>query len=147
MLKALSTSRSRTLTFVLLAICCVLAIGAIVVGISDNPPGIFLAYGAVTAFILAFVHPWRTAKQFRLFLYASVLSLVIFGILHNVFEGVANTIEDMGTLQILLQGLGVTAFLIAVLICHPAILIGTVGSIVMFIRNRHQQNQDNEAVS
>ena len=57
MLEALSTPRNRTLTFVFLAICCASAIAAVVVGISDNPPGILLAFGAATALILAFVHP------------------------------------------------------------------------------------------
>jgi hypothetical protein len=147
MLKALSTPRNRTLTFVFLAICCASAIAAILIGISDNPPGIFLAFGAATSFILAFVHPWRTTKQFGLFLFASVLGLVILGVLHNVFEGVASTMEGMDTLKILLQGLGVTAFLIAVLICPPAILVGTVGSIVMFIRNRRQTNQDTDTIT
>jgi hypothetical protein len=130
-----------------MAICGVSAIGAIFVGISDNPPGIFLAYGAATAFILAFVHPWRTAKQFRLLLYASVLGLVIFVILHNVFEGVASTIEGIDTLQFLFQGLGVIAFFIAVLICPPAILVGAIGSTVMFFRNRRQKNRDADPVS
>jgi hypothetical protein len=147
MLEALSNPRNRTLTFVFLAICCASATVAIIVGISDNPPGIFLAFGAATAFVLAFVHPWRTAKKFRLLLYASVLSFVILGILHNVFEGVASTIEGAGALQILLQGLGVTAFLIAVLICPPAILVGVVGSIVMFIRNRRRPTQGTDTVS
>jgi len=147
MIKALSTPRNRILTFVLLAICVVSAIIAIIVGISDNPPGIFLAYGAATAFIMAFVHPWRTAKPFRLLLYASVLSLVIFGILHNVFEGFASVAEVTGTLQTLLQVLGVTAFFIAILICPPAILIGAIGSIVMSIRNRQQRTQDTDTVS
>jgi hypothetical protein len=147
MLEALSTTRNRTLTFVLLAICCASVIVALVVGISDNPPGIFFAFSAATAFILAFVHPWRTAKQFRLLLYASVFSLVIFGILHNVFEGVASTIEGAGLLQTLLQGLGVMAFLVAVLICPPAFLVGAIGSIIMFIRNRRRSTQGTDTVS
>ena len=136
MLEALSTPRNRTLTFVFLAICCASATAAVVVGISDNPPGILLAFGAATALILAFVHPWRTAKQFGLFLCASVGCFVMFGILHNVFEGVAGEVAGMRALQVLLQGLGVAAFLLAVLICPPAILVGAVGSVVMFIRNR-----------
>jgi len=147
MLEALSTPRNRTLTFVFLAICCASATAAIVVGISDNPPGILLAFGAATALVLAFVHPWRNAKQFRLLLYASVLGLVIFGILHNVFEAVANKAASAGALQSLLQGLGVAAFLLAVLICPPAILVGAVGSVVMFIRNRRRPTQGHDAAA
>jgi hypothetical protein len=124
--------------FVFLAICCASAIAAIVVGISDNPPGIVLAFGAAAAFILAFVHPWRTARQFRRLLYASLVGLVIFVILHNVFEAVASKAASAGALASLLQGLGVAAFLLAVLICPPAILVGVVGLVVVFIRNRRR---------
>ncbi len=147
MLEALSNPRNRTLTFVFLAICCASATAAVVVGISDNPPGILLAFGAATALVLAFVHPWRTAKQFRLFLYASVLGLVMFAILHNVFEAVAGKAASAGALQILLQGLGVAAFLLAVLICPPAILVGAVGSVVMFIRNRRRPTQGRDTAA
>jgi hypothetical protein len=147
MLEALSTPRNRTLTFVFLAICCASATAAVVVGISDNPPGILLAFGAATALILAFVHSWRTAKQFRLFLYASVLGLVIFGILHNVFEALASKAASAGALQSLLQGLGVAAFFLALLICPPAILVGAVGSVVMFIRNRRRPTQGRDTVA
>jgi len=147
MLDALRTSRNRTLTFILLAIFFALAASALVVGISDNPPGIALAFGAATALVLAFVHPWRTAKQFGLFLIASILGFVVFGILHNVFHGVAGEVESVRTLQILLQGLGVAAFLIAVLICPPAILVGAIGSVIMFIRNRRRPTRGPSAAA
>lgn len=134
--EALSTPRNLTLTLVFLAICCAFAAAAVVVGISDNPPGILLAFGAAAALVLAFVHPWRTAKKFVLFSCASVLGFVIFAILHNVFYALASRAASVGVLQSLLQGLDVAAFLLAVLICPPAILVGAVGSVVMFIRNR-----------
>lgn len=142
MLEALSTPRNRRLTSVFLAVCCAAAAAAAVVGISDNPPGITLAFAAATALVLAFVHPWRAAKRFGLLLGASVLALVVLAILHNVFEGVAGELTDAGVLRSLLQGLGVVAFLLAVLICPPAILVGAVGSVVMFVRNRRRPEQD-----
>jgi len=147
MIDALSTPRNKIRTLIFLVICGLLAIAAAAVGISDNPPGILLAFLAATALVLAFVHPWRTAKQFRLFLYASVLGLVMFAILHNVFEAVASMAASAGALQILLQGLGVAAFLLAVLICPPAILVGAVGSVVMFIRNRRRPTQGRDTVA
>lgn len=147
MFEALSTSRNRTLAFILLAISCALAVSALAVGISDNPPGIALAFGAATALVLAFVHPWRTAKQFGLFLIASILGFVVFGILHNVFHGVAGEVGSARTLQILLQGLGVAAFLIAVLICPPAIVVGVVGWVAMLIRNRRRPTRGPDTVA
>jgi hypothetical protein len=138
MIEALSTPHNRILTIVFLAICCASATSAVVVGISDNPPGILLAFGAAVALVLAFVHPWRTVKQFRRLLYAALLGLVIFAILHNLFEVLAGKLAGAGVFQSMLQGIGVAAFLLAILICPPAIVVGAVGSLVMFIRNRHQ---------
>ncbi len=147
MLEALSTHRNRTLTFTFLAICCASATAAVVVGISDNPPGILLAFGAATALVLAFVHPWRTVKQFRGLLYASIISLPLLAILHNVFEAIASKSASAGVLQSLLQGLGVAAFVLVTLICPPAVLVGAVGSVVMFIRNRNQPVQGHDTVA
>ena len=124
--------------FFLLVICGLLAIAAAVVGIDDNPPGILLAYLAATAFVLAFVHPWRTARKFVYLLLASVLGLVLFIILNNVFAAVAHNPTTAGALQILLQGLAVAAFFLATLICPAAFIVGAVGSVAMFIRSRSQ---------
>lgn len=138
MTDSFSTPRNRTRTFILLAICGLLAISAWVVGIDDNPPGILLAYLAAIAFVLAFVHPWRTAKQFRRLLYASVLGLVLFIVLNNIFAAVAHSSATAGTLQYLLQGLAVGAFFLGTLIFPAAFMVGAVGSVAMFIRGRRQ---------
>ena len=141
MLEALSTPHNRTVTFVFLAACCASAIAAVAAGVSDNPPGILLALLAAAAFVLAFVHPWRTARKFRFLLYASGLSFAFFVILHNVFEAVASKLAKAGALHSLVEGLGVAAFLLAVLVCPPAFLVGAVGSAAMFIRNRRRPAQ------
>jgi hypothetical protein len=147
MLEALSTPRNRTVMLVFLGVSCACAIGAAVVGVSDNPPGILLAFLAATAFILAFVHPWRNSKQFRYLFYASGLGFIVFGVLHNVLEVVAEKFVSSGLLHGLLhgllQGLSVTFFLAAILICPPGLLVGAVGSVVMFIRNRRRRAPGN----
>ena len=138
MIEVLSTPHNRILTIVFLAIGCASATSAVVVGISDNPPGILLAFGAAAAFVIAFVHPWRTVKQFRRLLYVALLGLVIFAILHTLFEAIAAKFTGAGVFQNILQGIGVATFLIAVLICPPAIVVGAIGMLVMFIRNRRR---------
>jgi hypothetical protein len=144
-LEALSTPHNRILMLIFLAVCCVAGIAAGVVGISDNPPGILLAFLAATSFVLAFVHPWRTAEQFWRLLYASALGIVIFAILHNLCEALASKLAAAGAFQIVLEGISVAAFLLAVLVCPPAIVVGTVGSIVMFIRHRRRKRGDSAA--
>lgn len=136
-MQALATPRDRTRTLIFLAICGAAAIAAALVGISDNPPGIFLALAAAVAFVLAFVHPWRTAKQFGRLLLASVLGLPLFVILHNVFEALAGMAEDIAILHGLLDGLGGAAFMLATLVCPAAFLVSVV-ALVVLIRNRRR---------
>jgi len=133
MIAALSTPRNRTVSIIFFAIGIVLATSAMIIGINDNPPGIFMAFGAVAALILAIIHPWRTARHYLRFLIAGIVAFVLFAILHNVFYGLAEITEDQSILQKALQVLDVTSFLIAVLICPPAIVIGAVGSIAVLI--------------
>jgi hypothetical protein len=137
MIEALSTRHNRIVTIVFLVIAGILAIAAGIVGISDNPPGILLAYGAAAALVLAFVHPWRTSRQFRYFFYISFVGFALLVVVHNVFEVVAGRMAGPGFVVAALQGIQVAAFLIAILICPPAIFIGAVGAVVMAIRNRH----------
>jgi len=138
MIEALSTSRNRRMTVVFLAIAAVLAAAAGVVGISDNPPGILLAYGAAAALILAFVHPWRASRQFRYFFYMSFVGFALLVVVHNVFEVVAGRMGGPGFVVAILQGIQVAAFLVAVLICPAALVIGAGGAVVMWIRNRRR---------
>jgi hypothetical protein len=131
MLEAVSTPHNRTIFLVLLAICVLLGACAALVGIDDNPPGIFLAFGAAAALVLALVHPWRSVKRYALLLLTSLLGIVLCGVLHNVFEA-----AEAPIVQIVLQSLAVSTFLVAVLIGPPAVLVGVLGVFVMYIRGR-----------
>ena len=141
---AFSSPRKRIVTFVFLAACAVFAIAASVVGISDNPPGILLAFLAAISFVLVFVHPWRTTKQYKFLFYASGLGFILFAILHNAFDAFAEMSASVGALHALLEGLSVAAFLLAILLCPPALLVGAVGSVVMFIWNRRRQRRGSD---
>ena len=138
MINALSTHHNRTLSVIFLAACCASAIATAIIGIEDNAPGILCAFIAAVALVLAFVHPWRTAKQFSLLLLGAVLCFVIFGVLHNVFHGIAGNMDSAQMLPKLMEGLSVATFLLAVLICPPAFLVGLMGSITMLIRKHHR---------
>jgi len=139
MTSAFSPSHNRKMTLILLAMCGLLVIAAVVVGIDENLPGILLAFLAATAFVLAFVHPWRTARKFMFLLLASVLGFVLFIILNIIFDSVAQNPATSGALQDLMQSPAVDALsLITALICPAAFIVGAVGSVVMFIRNRRQ---------
>ena len=136
---AFSTPSNRIKALILLAICGLLAIAAVAVGIDDNPPGILLAFLAATAFVLAFAHTWRTARKFMFQLLASVLGFVLFIILNIIFDSVAQNPATSGALQDLIQSPAINALnLIVAMVCPAAFIVGAVGSVAMFIRNRRQ---------
>jgi hypothetical protein len=139
MIDALSTPHNRKMTLILLAICGLLAIAAAAVGIDDNPPGILLAFLAATAFVLAFVHPWRTAKKFLFLLLASVLGFILYIILNIILDTAAQDPATSGAFHDLVQSPVVNALsLIIAMICPAAFIVGAVGSVTMFIRGRRQ---------
>ena len=137
MIAALSTPHNRIWTFLLWASSGLLAVAAFSVGIDDNPPGILLAFLAISSFILAFVHPWRTTRQFIRLLYASAIGLVVFGLLQIAFDLLSTNLGGTGLVHDLL-GIGAAISLIVLLFCPSGLLIGVVGAVVMAIRNRRR---------
>ena len=134
---AFSTPGNRNKTFILLAICGLLAIAAVAVGIDDNPPGILLAFLAASAFVLAFVHPWRTAKKFLYLLLAAILGFILFIILNIILDTAAQDPAASAGLQDLLDSPVFNALsIIIAMICAAAFIVGAVGSVTMAIRNR-----------
>jgi hypothetical protein len=138
MLTAFSNTRNTYRSLILLVVCGVFAFGASILGIEDNPPGIALAFLSTIAFILAWVHPWRTSKQFRHLSYGAGLGFVISAILHNVFEGIASEMGGPGLVHTLLSGAGVAFFFIA-LVCPIGLLVGLVGALIMSRRKDQSQ--------
>jgi hypothetical protein len=139
MIGAFSTPHNRKMTLILLAICGLLAITAAVAGIDDNLPGILLAFLAATAFVLAFVHPWRTVKKFMLLLLASVLGFILYIILNIILDTAVQDPSTASTLQDVLQSPVADAFsIIIAMICIAAFSVCAVGSVAMLIRNRRR---------
>ena len=142
MIDVFSTPRNRIMTFIFLVICGLLAIASVVVGIDDNPPGIMLAYLAATAFVLAFSHPWRTAKKFMFLLLASVLGFILFIILSMISDSIVQNPASSDTLQKLIESpVNEALSIIFTMLCSAAFLVGVVGAIIMFIRNRRQSEK------
>lgn len=139
MTSASSTLHNRKITLILLAICGLLAIAAVSVGIDDNLPGVLLAFLAATAFVLAFVHPWRTARKFMSLLLMSVLGFVLFIALSIIFDFVVQNPATSVALRDLMQSPAIDALnLIFTMICSAAFIVGAVGSVAMFIRSHRQ---------
>ncbi len=132
MLEAFSTPRNRNRTFILFAICGVLAAAAATLGSDDNIPlGPLLALVSASAFVVAFAHPWRTSKQFLRLAGASFLGFFVFGFFHNVFGAVASMAGVSGFVHDLLDGAGVASLFVVAFLCPPGFLMGAVGAVVL----------------
>jgi hypothetical protein len=127
---------SRKTTFILLAICGASLAITLFIGISDNPPGILLCFLAAIALILAFVHTWRKAKYFLILLGVSLIGFFVFVVLHNLFWSLGQMAEDITILKNLLNFIDAVSFLVALLVCPAGCLIGAVGSLIMYLKER-----------
>ena len=128
---------NRIKTFILLAICVLSAVAAALLGIDDNLPGILLALVAAAAFILAFVHPWRSARKFLFLLLAAVLGFILFVVLNILIDtAVQNPATPLALRELTDSPAFETMSIIIIMILPAAILIGVVGWIVMVIRSR-----------
>ena len=102
----------------------VLAAVAVAVGVDDNLPGVTCAYLSAVALVLAFVHPWRTPRRFLILTGATILVFVVSVILSNVFEAVGFALG------------GGVFFIIAVMLCPAALLVGLIGAAVTLVTSR-----------
>ena len=128
----LKDSRSRYL----LGIGFLLLLVALLIGISDNLPGILLVYAGTLLLLLAFVHHLHEAAQFGTLLAISVVSFPVLTLLHNVFEVLHEKSGGIPVIDQLLQGFSVIFFLAAVFISPVGILIGAVLGLFYLIRSK-----------
>lgn len=140
MIEALSTRQLRVRTAWIAAAGATLTVAALLVGVSDNPPGIALAYLAATALVLAVAHPWRTAAPYRWLCLGGVLGFVVMAVLHNLLYALGVMSEGLPALRMLFEVLHVAAFLVAILVCPPAFVVGLVGWVVTSIRTRRRSS-------
>ena len=136
LLKLPGNKSNRKVTFTFLIISIISLVIAFIIGIADNPPGLILCFLGVVALIIVFVHRWRKAKNYLILFVASLIGFPVFAILHNVMYGLEKMVVDIIILSQLLRFLDVLFFLIALMVCPPGILVGVVGSIVFYFKNK-----------
>ena len=124
-----SARTTLRLRLTLLACAAVLLGAALVVGISDNPPGVLLAFLSSIALVTALAVGLRTKRQFEILLLASLLLFVGAAVLHNVFEAAAS-VAGAAWLKAAGEAVGVTFFLVAIFLCPAGIVVGLIGFIV-----------------
>ena len=139
MIDAFSKLGNKNKTVILLVVCGLLTIISAVIGVDDNPPGFLLAFLAATAFVLAFVHPWRTVRKLMFLLLASVIGFVLFVILSIILDSVTQNPTTSRAIQNLIESPTVNVINISIImLCAATFVIGAIGSVVMFVRSRRQ---------
>ncbi len=136
---------NRTLSLIFSAICVLLFIAASIVGISDNPPGIAILALSAISFVLIFVHPWRIPKQFGQLAMTSLLGFIIFAVLSNIFEAIGSAARYASMIRGFFNGVGALFFILALIVCPAAIMVGIAGAIVTAFRTRNSQADSPEA--
>ena len=139
MLQAFATPHNRTVSVLLLVACGLLAIAAARLGISDNPPGILLAFLSIAAFVAALVHPWRRARPFWLLAGGSLAALAVLTALTILFDILGTKMGPGGLLAGVLHALS-GGCMLAAMVCPSAVMVGAVGGLVMFVRERFRSN-------
>jgi hypothetical protein len=117
-------------TLALLAASILLTLGALWVGVSDNPPGIILLYGAGLTFLLAATHRWRDPRKFWKLFLGCVVGFVLFVAIHNFSEVGAERIAHLTLLAWMLSAISVIFFILAVILCPVGAVLGAVGGVV-----------------
>jgi hypothetical protein len=109
-------NRKKTLAYLLSSI--VLIIASLIVGISDNLPGIVMLGAGIICFYYSFVHIWKKSRNFVLLIYVSIGIVLLQILIMNIFGWVHKT-------QYLSEGLLMGIFF---LICIPLLLVGVFGA-------------------
>ena len=126
----------RKSALVLAMVFCALLTAAILIGVSDNTPGLILCYLAATIPVIALTRTWQRKKSFLILLGASAAGFFVFVFLHNAFYALGTITSDIAVLGHLVEVLGVASFCVAVFLCPATFVVGVVGSIVLAIRGR-----------
>ena len=131
--------RKRKEVLVLAGVFCALVISAIVVGVSNNIPGIVLCYLAAVVLAVAATRTWRKTKRFLILVVASVIGFFVFVFLHNAFYALTMLTNHIAALSHLMEVFHVVFFIIAVFLCPATFLVGVVGSIFCAVIERRKQ--------
>ena len=115
-------------SFILIAFGILALIAALIVGISDNPPGIILLFISSILLVLAFTYNLKTTKSYLILLASSIIGFVLFAVLHNILEHFVDG-TPWGFVAAFF-------FLVALFICPAGTLVGIVGTIVNLIKGR-----------
>lgn len=125
---------SKPKTGVLSGVGVALIIIALIIGISDNPPGVGLAYLGLIFVCFSMVHQWQKPRDFGTMLAVSVISFPVLVLIHNIFDTINDKIGTIPVINQLLGGIAVISFVLAVLVAPAVVVVSVIGGLYRLIR-------------
>ena len=122
-------TKINTAQWILIAAGILTGAVSLVIGVSDNPPGIILLYIGLTCFAGAWVWNWSSPRDFWILLVTSLAAFPVGVILHNLFYALGTLVEGSLILSGLLGFLDALFFLVAVMAVGPTALVGLIGGV------------------
>jgi len=122
-------NRIKTAQWILIAAGVLCGAIALVIGISDNLPGIILLYVGLVCFAWAWVWNWRSSREFWILLLISLAAFPVGVVFHNLLYALGTLVVGTRILFAIVDFIGAFFFLVAVVAAGPAALVALVGGI------------------
>lgn len=122
-------SRIKIGQWVLIAAGVLACLTAFIVGVADNPPGIFSLYIGLTFLAGAWVWNWPSPRDFWTLLMISIAAFPAGVVLHNMFYALASLFNEAQILAGVMGFLDALFFLAAVMVVGPTALVALIGGI------------------
>ena len=132
----LKTQFKRPGTIPPLFVGSILIVVALIVGISDNPPGVWLVYLGLIFLCFSLVHHWREAGRFGTLLAVAVISFPVLVLIHNIFDTLNDKIGNVPVVNQLFGGLAAISFIGGVLIAPAVVMVGVIGGLFYLIKKQ-----------
>lgn len=97
-----------------------------IVGIDDNLPGVILLYLSSIFLVLTLIFQWKNNDRYLYLILGSILGLILFGLLHNLFEVLEQNIKSE-SISIIVNYIGIGFFFIALFLAPSALIVGIFG--------------------
>ncbi len=122
-------NRIKTAQWILIAAGVLTSAAALLIGVSDNPPGIVLLYIGLTCLAGAWVWNWPSPREFWILLLVSLAAFPVGVVLHNLFYALGTLVEGSMILAGILEFLEGLFFMVAVMAVGPTVLVALVGGV------------------
>ncbi len=122
-------TKIKTAQWILIGAGILSSVIALLIGVSDNPPGIVILYIGLTCLAGAWVWNWPSPREFWILLLLSLAAFPVGVVMHNLIYALGTLAEGSRILTGVLGFFGGFFFLVAVMAVGPTALVALVGGV------------------